>query len=92
MRNRSFAAPLLLVIIGGVFLWRNLHPETPVFDLLAQYWPFLLIAWGLIRLLEVLLSPQQRHFGLTGGEVVLIVFICLIGLGMFTRIRAATSG
>jgi hypothetical protein len=84
MRNRSFAAPLLLVIIGGVFLWRNLHPETPVFDLLAQYWPFLLIAWGLIRLLEVLLSPQQRHFGLTGGEVVLIVFICLIGLGMFT--------
>ncbi len=83
MRNRSLAAPLLLVIIGGVFLWRNLNPETPVFDLFAQYWPFLLIGWGLIRLLEVLLSPQQRYFGLTGGEVVLVVFICLIGFGMF---------
>lgn len=45
MRRRSFAGPLLLVIVGGLFLWRNLHPETAVFDLLAQYWPFLLIGW-----------------------------------------------
>jgi len=38
-----WAAPCL-VIIGGLFLWRNLHPDTPIFDLLAQYWPFILIA------------------------------------------------
>jgi len=37
---------LLLLIIGGLFLWRNLHPDTPIFELLAQYWPFLLIGWG----------------------------------------------
>ncbi len=83
MRRRSFAGPLLLVVVGGLFLWRNLHPETQIFDLVAEYWPFLLIAWGLIRLLEVLLSEGQRHFGLTGGEVVLVVMISLFGLGLF---------
>lgn len=83
MRGRSFAGPMLLVIVGGLFLWRNLHPETQIFDLVAEYWPFLLIAWGLIRLAEVVLSGGQRHLGLTGGEVVLVVMICLFGLGLF---------
>lgn len=83
MRRRSIAGPLILVIIGGLFLWRNLHPETQIFDLVAEYWPFLLIAWGLIRLVEVFASGQVRHFGLTGGEVVLIVFICVFGVGLF---------
>ena len=83
MRRHSLAGPLLLVVIGGLFLWRNLHPETRVFDLVAEYWPFLLIGWGLIRLVEVLISEQQRYFGLTGGEVVLVVLISLVGLGLF---------
>ena len=83
MRGRSFAGPMLLVIVGGLFLWRNLHPETQIFDLVAEYWPFLLIAWGLIRLIEVFLSEGQRHLGLTGGEVVLVVMICLFGVGLF---------
>src|SRR5579872_4904872 len=83
MRRRSIAGPLILVIIGGLFLWRNLHPETQIFDFVAEYWPFLLIGWGLIRLVEVFASEQGRHFGLTGGEVVLVVFVCLFGVGLF---------
>ncbi len=46
MRRRSITGPLMLLLIGGLFLWRNLHPETPIFDLFALYWPFLLIAAG----------------------------------------------
>jgi DUF4097 and DUF4098 domain-containing protein YvlB len=71
------------VVLGGLFLWRNLHPETQIFDLVSEYWPFLLIAWGLIRLIEVVASERERHFGLTGGEVVLVVLISLFGLGLF---------
>ena len=26
---------LLLLLIGALFLWRNLHPEAPIFDLVA---------------------------------------------------------
>lgn len=83
MRPRSFTGPLLLVAIGALFLWRNIHPEAPVFDVIATYWPFLLIAWGLVRLVEVALWRASRSAGFTGGEVVLVVLICLAGAGLF---------
>jgi DUF4097 and DUF4098 domain-containing protein YvlB len=74
----------LLLVIGALFLWRNLHPDTPVFDLMAQYWPFLLIAWGFIRLIEVLIWHREGiRGGFNGGEIVLIIFICLIGSGIW---------
>ncbi len=82
MRRHSLSGPLLLLLIGAFFLWRNLHPEAPVFDLLAQYWPFLLIAWGLLRVAEVVLLGH-RGSSFSGGEIVLIVFICVIGSGLW---------
>ena len=79
MRPRSLTGPLLLLIIGGLFLWRNLHPDTPIFEMMAQYWPFLLIGWGVLRLGEVVFWRQSRVAGFSGGEVVLVVLICLAG-------------
>src|ERR1700722_2249649 len=81
--RRSITGPIILLVIGGLFLWRNLHPELPVFDLIAQYWPFLLIVWGLLRLVEAVLwrDDQGRGGSFSGGEVVLVIFICMIGLG-----------
>jgi hypothetical protein len=73
---------LLLLIIGALFLYRNLHPEMPVFDLLAQYWPFLLIGligWGLLRLVEVAFWRDTVRGGFTGGEIVLVILICSAG-------------
>jgi hypothetical protein len=83
MRRHSFTGPLLLVIIGGLFLWHNVHPEAPIFDLVALYWPYALIAWGVMRLIEVLASREGRYAGLSGGEIALIVVICMVGAGMF---------
>ena len=56
MRRRSLTGPILIILVGAAFLIYNLRPDIPLFDLLAQYWPFLLIAWGTLRLLEVLLD------------------------------------
>lgn len=97
MRRRSITGPLLLLAIGGLFLWRNLHPEAPVFDLVAQYWPFALIAWGLLRLVEVALwRKDPRCCSFTGGEVVLVVLICVAGSGIWQArqhgIRFNTGG
>ena len=32
MRRKSFAGPLLLLLLGGFFLWNNLRPDIPMFD------------------------------------------------------------
>lgn len=88
MRRASVAGPLILILIGGLFLARNLYPELPIVDFLAQYWPYLLIGWGLIRLLEVLFWGASRKpvpvNGVSGGEWVLVIVFVLIGSAFWT--------
>ena len=85
MRRRSVTGPILLILLGAAFLIYNLRPDIQLFDLLSQYWPFLLIVWGSLRLVEVFVDyfrgTLQNASGFTGGEVVLIVFLCFIGWG-----------
>lgn len=96
MRPRSFTGPLMLLLIGGLFLWHNLHPGAAVFELLALYWPYVLIAWGLLRLVEVLAWRRHGFGGFTGGEIVLVVLICIAGSGLWQAhqhgIRFSTGG
>src|SRR6185437_6452923 len=54
MRPRSITGPLILVVIGVLFLLNNLGHDIPFWSYLADYWPFLLIGIGIIRLAEVL--------------------------------------
>ena len=83
MRRRSLTGPLLLLLVGGFFLWHNLHPQAPVFDLVAQYWPFLLIGWGVLRLVEVVALRYRGYAAFTGGEVALVVLVCIAGSGIW---------
>ncbi len=83
MRRTSFVAPILLIVIGGLFLARNVYPEMPLLDWVSRYWPLILIGWGLLRIVEIVSwaassKPLPRR-GLSGGEWVLIVFLCLFG-------------
>ncbi len=83
MRPRSIVGPLILIAIGALFFVRNLYPQIEIFSLFATYWPFILIIWGSLRLIEVL----SWHFrgqaipraGVSGGEWVLVVFLCIFG-------------
>src|SRR5689334_16325120 len=86
MRNRSVAGPLILIVIGGLFLWNNLRPDVPLWELISQYWPFFLIAWGVLQLIEIGVAASSSRplpRGIGGGGVVLVIFICLIGSGMY---------
>jgi hypothetical protein len=88
MRRGSVIGPLILIVIGALFLMRNLWPEIPLADLIARYWPFVLIAWGGLRLIEILLAaimskPLPRN-GISGGEWMLVFLICIIGGTMYT--------
>src|SRR5258708_6487011 len=79
MRKKSLTGPLMLLMVGGLFLWNNMHPEAPIFDMVARYWPFLLIGWGFLRLVEVVIWRDRSHYSFSGGEVVLVVLICIAG-------------
>ncbi len=87
MRRASVVGPIILIAIGVLFLARNLYPELPFLDFLSQYWPFILIAWGVLRLVEILFwlingKPLPVN-GVSGGEWVVVIFLCLIGSGAY---------
>jgi DUF4097 and DUF4098 domain-containing protein YvlB len=92
MRRGSVIGPLILIVLGVLFLFRNLWPEIPLVDLISRFWPFLLIAWGAIRLIEILFwsmsgKPLPRN-GVSGGEWALIFVICIVGATMYTAHNA----
>jgi hypothetical protein len=83
-RRRSFAGPLVLIILGVVFLLGNLHLLSwmRLGTLYAHYWPLLLILWGIIRLVEY---QQAQHDGVPSrgigaGGIFLVIVIVVFGL------------
>jgi len=87
MRRGSIIGPLILIVIGILFLVRNVWREIPLADILSRYWPYLLIAWGIIRLIEIfwwaLKSKPLPAAGVSGGEWMLVVLICILGAGIY---------
>ncbi len=83
MRRGSIIAPLILILIGIVFLIKNIRPDIPLFEMIFTYWPFLLIAWGLLRMVEVtatyLRGSPLPSAGVTGGEWALVIVLTMIG-------------
>ena len=93
MRRSSIIGPLILIVIGGLFLANNLKPEMPVMRLAADYWPWVLIACGGLRLIEIiywrLTNKPLPAAGISGGEWFLVVFLSLAGTGIYLGHRWA---
>ena len=70
MRARgSITGPLVLILVGVLFLIRALSPDFHFVDLVSRFWPYGLILWGLIALVEVCIRflgngpiPRERRF------------------------------
>ena len=60
-RRRSIFGPIVLITIGVVFLLVNAGFVTfrSAVRLFAEYWPLLLIIWGVLRLIEYLRARQE---------------------------------
>lgn len=86
MRRNSFVAPLLLIGIGLLFLAHNIYPNLAFTEYIGKFWPWVLIAWGALRLVEIFSwNAQGRALprsGISGGEWVVAIFVCLLGVGM----------
>jgi Putative adhesin len=83
-RRRSLAGPFVLIILGTVFLMATMRVLSigRLAHLFANYWPALLIVWGVIKLVEHQRAQREgyRASGIGGGGVVLIVMIVVFGL------------
>jgi hypothetical protein len=83
-RHRSFAGPLVLIIVGTVFLLGTMRVLSvgKLAHLFANYWPLLLILWGVIKLIEHQRARSEgtRSSGIGAGGIVLVVMIVVFGL------------
>src|SRR5215831_13254781 len=83
-RRRSFAGPVVLIIVGIVFLLGTMRvlSVSKLAHLFASYWPVLLILWGVIKLIEHQQAQRQgvRASGIGAGGVFLVVLIVVFGL------------
>ena len=82
-RRGSIFWALSLIAIGGLFLYHNFNPDFSPWQLIAKWWPVLIIFWGLSKLIDYLHAqahPESAPPSLfTGSEVVLLVLILLLG-------------
>jgi len=78
-RTGSITGPVILVLIGLVFLLNNLGRDIPVWSLVWDYWPVLLIALGVIGLVEVMYQVSRGATvpprGFTGGGIFWIIVL-----------------
>src|SRR6202049_3473565 len=82
--RRSLAGPFVLIVVGAVFLMGTMRILSigRLAHLFANYWPALLIVWGVIKLVEHQRAQREgyRASGIGGGGVVLVVMILVFGL------------
>jgi DUF4097 and DUF4098 domain-containing protein YvlB len=85
MRTRSsVAGPLILIGIGILFLIHTFSPVFPIADVFANYWPYFLIVWGAVALIEVFLRALRDApipvNGISGAGWLVVLLICFAGL------------
>jgi len=88
----SLVMPILLITIGGLFLFRNWHPGFEPYQVLRTYWPLILILVGLGKIWDSSRNRAagQASTGIALGStlgVVAFVFVIVILLGHYQKMR-----
>lgn len=83
-RRRSFAGPFVLIVLGTIFLLGTMHILSigRLAHLFANYWPVLLILWGVIKLVEHQQAQREgtRASGIGAGGIFLVIMLVVFGL------------
>jgi DUF4097 and DUF4098 domain-containing protein YvlB len=80
-RRRSLAGPIILIALGAIFLLWNLGHRTEIFRLFADYWPVLIIFWGLWKALDYMKAQREGRpaSGIGVGGVLLLLLLIMFG-------------
>src|SRR4051812_48721345 len=85
-RRRSIFGPVFLIGVGVMLLLVSSGRISmkQFFVGFAQYWPLILIFWGLVKLYEYMQAKREGlpAPGIGGGGVVLMIFLILFGVAV----------
>jgi len=87
-RRRSIFPGLLLIVLGLIFLLHRIDPAFGIGHLARVYWPFLIIVWGIAKLIDHFAAQsngQLRPPLLSGGEAALLVLLALVLIAFVCR-------
>jgi len=91
----ALALGFLLVAVGSVLLAANLFGFSAwslwasALTWFGRYWPVILILWGASKVYTRLRHPERAQ--VTAGEVLLLIFLVLVGLSIHSAQRAVTE-
>src|SRR5262249_16722826 len=82
--RRSLAGPIVLIILGVIFLLGNMHVLAwqQLGKWFAPFWPLLIIVWGMCKLIEHMHAKPEgtRARGSGAGGVFLLIVLIVFGL------------
>jgi len=82
-RRGSIFWALTLIGVGAIFLWENFNPAIHPWQVIAKFWPILIIFWGLSKLIDYIQArahPETVPPPLfSASEVILLVLILVLG-------------
>jgi len=64
--SRSLVFPILLIVVGGLFLYAHLRPAFDPYPILTTYWPLILVFVGLGKIWDY--SQRRKDPSQTGGS------------------------
>lgn len=67
-RRSSLGFALLLIAIGGLWLFANMHPGFDPWELLFRYWPVILIAIGVGKLVDFFIDAHYDSRNAAAGD------------------------
>jgi hypothetical protein len=80
-RHVSLVFPILLITIGGLFLYANWRPTFDPWPVLSTYWPLILICLGLGKMWDISRrrqNPDEPHGSSAGATVGILAFVLLL--------------
>jgi len=81
-RRRSIFGGVLFIVLGIVLLTATLRPDIDAWSWFGDYWPVILILWGLAKLFDYAISRRTGEAApraLSAGEIFLLILV--IGFG-----------
>jgi CYTH domain-containing protein len=80
-RRVSLFGPIILIAIGGIFLYANWHPEFDPWPIFRDYWPLILIFIGLGKIFDSWQRrnhPESQVSSSVGGTIAAIALVVVL--------------